>query len=155
MPRLALAYTRGVNNGHIRKPKCADARRSEEALLAQLPERDARSIVRYSLNARATFHWKEHGVSHRASGETRDISHKGAYIAAPVCPAQGAIVSLNIYLPALADENCPLHLEAVGRVLRVETKSNHKKGFAVANDRVILRTASEPLALANALGTQR
>jgi PilZ domain-containing protein len=119
------------------------------------PSGDSRSIVRYSLNARATFHWKDHGVSRRASGETRDISHKGAYIAAPECPAQGAIVSLNIYLPALAGENCHLHLEAVGRVLRVETKSNHKKGFAVANDRVSLRTASEPLALANALGTQR
>lgn len=119
------------------------------------PGGDSRSIVRYSLNARAAFHWKEHGVSRRASGQTRDISHKGAYIVAPECPEQGAIVSLNIHLPALAGENCHLHLETVGRVLRVETKSNQKKGFAVANDRVSLRTASEPLALADALGAQR
>jgi hypothetical protein len=110
--------------------------------LAAGEARDSRTTVRYSLQARVIFSWKDrHGFRQDASGRTRDISQKGAYVVAPECPVAGATVALKIFLPALAGETRTMQLETEGRVMRVEpaADSESEVGFAVSNARINLR----------------
>lgn len=116
--------------------------------------RDARATVRYSLDAHVDFSWKDRGgAARREFGSTRDISHRGAFILAPVCPSAGASVLLKIRLPTLLGETRRLRMDTEGRVLRVEPAGNGQggAGFAVASDRTALRASREPMALGDTL----
>jgi hypothetical protein len=106
---------------------------------------DVRTTVRYMLHARVVFHWNDdEGFQRVGRGHTRDISHKGAYILSPESPPNGAHVSLNIYLPALAGDTRLLSLETQGQVLRVDLDLTREPadpagfGFAVSNHQVTL-----------------
>jgi hypothetical protein len=106
---------------------------------------DVRTTVRYMLHARVVFHWNDNeGYQKVGRGHTRDISQKGAYIVSPERPPNGAHVSLNIYLPALAGDTRLLSLETEGQVLRVESGRESADptgfGFAVSNHQVALCT---------------
>jgi len=106
---------------------------------------DVRATVRYMLHARVVFHWNDNeGYQKVGRGHTRDISQKGAYIVSPERPPNGAQVSLNIYLPALAGDTRLLSLETQGQVLRVDSSNEAADpagfGFAVSNHQVTLCT---------------
>lgn len=106
---------------------------------------DSRAAVRYALQARAVFHWNDgDGFQKVGRGHTRNISQKGAYIVSPELPPQGASISLNIYLPALAGDTRLLSLQADGLVLRremnCEREASSGAGFAVSAQRVSLTT---------------
>jgi len=106
---------------------------------------DVRTTVRYMLHARVVFHWNDNeGFQKVGRGHTRDISQKGAYIVSPERPPNGAHVSLNIYLPALAGDTRLLSLETEGQVLRVDSVREPADpagfGFAVSNHQVTLCT---------------
>ena len=98
--------------------------------------RDARATVRYELRAVVTFRWIDReGESHVASGETRDISPKGAFIFCTRCPPRGASLALRIHLPVLEDSTREICMDAEGEVLRIEPAGAAKQsgGFSIRN----------------------
>ncbi|MGH9681610.1 MAG: PilZ domain-containing protein [Candidatus Acidiferrales bacterium] len=100
---------------------------------------NSRSVVRYSLSARAVFTWRDSsGNLQESRGVTRNVSPKGAYIFAPRCPANGSPLSISIFLPPMGSESRTLCIETEGRVVRTDTVTEGSVGFAVSSHRVNL-----------------
>jgi len=101
---------------------------------------DVRRAIRYALHAKVIFAWlDERGHRHAASGCTRDISIKGAYVVATECPPRGTFLSMSVYLPAQPDERS-IRVKAEGQVMRVDPagQTDSQSGFSVHNKRVLL-----------------
>jgi PilZ domain len=112
-----------------------------DSLSGPTATQEARRAVRYSLRASAIFTWiDERGHRRAARGYTRDISIKGAYIAADLCPPRGTSVTISVFLPAQPDERTCIRVKAEGRVLRVDPagRTSQVAGFSIHNERVLI-----------------
>ena len=102
--------------------------------------------MRYPVQARVSFQWKDEGGDLRqGEGTTRDISEAGAFVFAPDCPPVGADVELRISLVELPQATSPLPIELAGQVLRIDQDSEgeRSRGFAVLTWRAILHENQE------------
>ena len=99
-----------------------------------------RATIRYPLDVSVVFWWKdETGVNQQGTGRSRDISDRGVFVFAPVCPAVGSFVGLRISLNEVPDVKGTLDIEVAGKVLRVEWSdvemgSIESSGFAVLRE---------------------
>ena len=103
---------------------------------------NVRGSVRYKLEVPAVSRWKDKKSSteQRSEGRTRDISRKGAFIYAPVCPPEGTIVRVDVVLAKIPNSARSIRLDAKGRVVRSEqpTREGEIGGFAMVMDRVLM-----------------
>jgi hypothetical protein len=107
---------------------------------------EARKIMRYPIQARVSFSWKdENGNRRQDQGTSRDVSEKGTFVLAPRCPPVGVDVRLRMLILAPLDAARILNMEFKGRVLRVEqtTPGGGKDGFAVLGHAAIVRENNE------------
>ena len=105
--------------------------RTEKAYSLEL-----RTTVRYRLAAPVVFSWIGPGGGRlQAEGLTRDINAKGAFILTLTFPPEGALVSVEIFLPSLREGGHPVSLITEGQVMRVEHTSSGsgRGGFAVVS----------------------
>jgi PilZ domain len=87
---------------------------------------EKRKVVRFQLGAPVIFRWG----SQASLGRTRDISIKGVYVICDTLPPVGTALSLEVVLPPLEGNTMQrLHLEARGKVIRVEAEEE-SSGFA-------------------------
>ena len=100
----------------------------------------SRSVIRFPLVARTVFWWVDSGITKRSEGRTRDISEKGAFVLASICPPQGIEVGFNVFLPPLYGFEQRTWVEANGHVLRVEPAQGHEEsqGFAILIEHIAL-----------------
>ncbi|HKW62505.1 MAG TPA: hypothetical protein VJN89_08180 [Candidatus Acidoferrum sp.] len=100
----------------------------------------SRSVIRFPLVARTVFWWVDSGVTKRSEGRTRDISEKGAFVLASLCPPQGIEIGFNVFLPPLYGSEQKTRVEANGRVVRVELAEGYKEceGFAILIEHIVL-----------------
>jgi hypothetical protein len=87
---------------------------------------EERKAVRFQLQAPVISRW-----GNQASlGRTRDISIKGVFVICDTLPPVGTTLSLEVILPPLERNTMQrLHLEAAGKVIRVEA-GEESSGFA-------------------------
>lgn len=99
-----------------------------------------RKAIRFPLDARTAFWWVDSGVTKRSEGRTRDISEKGAFVLASICPPQGIQVGFNFFLPPLYGFEHRTRVEANGHVLRVEQAHGCEEceGFAILIEHILL-----------------
>lgn len=99
-----------------------------------------RKFIRFPLDARTVFWWVDSGVTKRSEGRTRDISEKGAFVLASICPPQGIQIGFNVFLPPLSGFEERTRVEANGHVLRVEQVQEHEEceGFAILIEHILL-----------------
>ena len=106
------------------------------------PMTNVRKNVRYQLQVPAVSRWKDggNGDEHRVEGRTRDISVRGAFIYAQVCPPEGETVKVNMVLATIPNSARSLRLNAEGRVVRSEqpTGGEGTGGFAVLLERLLM-----------------
>jgi hypothetical protein len=103
-------------------------------------DREARKFMRYPIQERVSFWWKdENGNRRQDEGTSRDVSVKGIFVFALRCPPVGAEVRLRILILAPLDAPRILNMEFNGRVLRVDqtTPGGGKGGFAVLSHAAI------------------
>ena len=109
--------------------------------------------MRYPLEAKVSFHWKDKdGIRRQGEGTSRDLSETGTFVFAPACPPVGSDVELKISFAALPSAASALRMELEGRVLRVEqtTAGKGSGGFAVATNEATLRESDESAGEENA-----
>jgi len=100
---------------------------------------DARHAVRYTLEIEVLFTWTECGVERKSRGRTRDMSPKGAFVIAPVCPPHGSTLTMSFFMPTMQSESQPAQVQAESRVLRVDRSDTGKPaGFSVTHVRTML-----------------
>lgn len=104
---------------------------------------DQRSSIRYAISLAAEFCWTDPaGNSRKATGYTRDLSSRGAFLRAIACPGLGATVRISFqFSPGMPDSR-PVQLYADGLVLRIEQENNRpeSRGFAVVMRRTKVQT---------------
>jgi hypothetical protein len=96
-----------------------------------VPRMDRREALRFNLNVPIRFMWKNHGTSAESgSGKTRDISFKGLFVLADVCPPVGSAIRGKVMLPSPGGSDLVIRIKAV--VLRVEPTdvNEYAGGFA-------------------------
>jgi hypothetical protein len=96
--------------------------------------RVARTAIRFPLKASVDFWWKDElGNAKQGEGLSRDISERGAFVYAAVCPPAGAPVRLRLSLEGFPGGTRDMRMEIEGQVLRVEETSGSaaNRGFAV------------------------
>lgn len=98
---------------------------------------DARRTVRYSLEIEVLYVWTERGVERKSRGRTRDMSPKGAFVVAPVCPPIGAKLTMSFFMPTMRGESQSAQVQADSRVLRVDAREK-AGGFSVSHVRTML-----------------
>ena len=97
-------------------------------------ERPARKNMRYPVQARVSFWWKdERGEMRQGEGISRDISVSGAFVFASDCPPVGTEIGLRIFLAPVPEVTKSLRVKVEGRVLRVDpiTEGERGGGFAI------------------------
>ena len=84
--------------------------------------------------------WDESGTYRKENGRSRNVSVRGAYVTAAICPPVGAAVGLTISMPASIGLARASRVEMAGRVLRVNRELTEAGdcGFAVSGDEVYL-----------------
>jgi hypothetical protein len=90
--------------------------------------------IRFPLQAPIAFWWTdESGNRQQYEGLSRDLSDRGAFVFATVCPPVGTNVGFRISLEDLPDVIGTFPIEVEGKVLRVERPATGKGscGFAV------------------------
>jgi hypothetical protein len=108
--------------------------------------RPARKSMRYPVQGRVSFWWKdEHANQRQGEGTSRDISETGTFVFALACPPVGVDVELRIFLVALPNTTRALRMELEGQVLRVEQTATGmgSSGFAVLTQDATLRENDE------------
>lgn len=84
------------------------------------------------------FSWADASGTHQQGrGVSRDVSRKGEFILADVCPEEGAFVRLDLTLPHVLEMVQSLHIGVRGTVTRSEIDGD-STGFAVRNLRSAL-----------------
>jgi len=100
---------------------------------------DARHTVRYGLEVDVLYTWTERGAECKSRGRTRDMSPKGAYVIAPVCPPHGATITMSFFMPMMQGESQPPQVQAESHVLRVHRNgTGGPAGFSVEHVRTML-----------------
>jgi hypothetical protein len=102
--------------------------------------------MRLPLEASAAFWWKDSaGTYQEGRGRIRDITERGAFIFAAVCPPHNANVDLRIVFDALPGAKTVLRMEVQGRVVRVErtSMSQANDGFAIETKHAMLKENGE------------
>jgi hypothetical protein len=104
-----------------------------------------RKAMRFPLEALTVFWWLDSGVVKRSEGRTRDISEKGAFVVASMCPPQGIQIGFKVFLPALSGFERRTRVEADGHVLRVERAQGHEEceGFAILIEHMLMRVNND------------
>lgn len=100
-----------------------------------------RRAIRFPLEVRTVFWWRDSGIEKRGEGRTRDISEMGAFVLANACPPPGIQVRFKLFLPVLPGLEPQTRVEAVGEVLRVERSCAPEatSGFAILTRHTLLR----------------
>jgi hypothetical protein len=109
-------------------------------------ERPARRAMRYPVEARVFFRWRDiEGNEHHGEGTSRDISETGAFVLTPLSPPLGTDIELRISFAALLEETRAVRMELGGRVLRVEQAAAGRGigGFAVLTKEVMFRESDK------------
>jgi hypothetical protein len=99
-----------------------------------------RGGIRYPLQVPASFSWEdEQQIMRQGEGRTRNISEKGVFVDAAICPPIGSSVELNFSLPAILDSERKMHVKHTGETLRLEMTGQGKQssGFAIASREVV------------------
>lgn len=97
--------------------------------------RRTRRNLRFPIEAEAVFWWSDQeGKYQEATGRSRDVSIRGAFILAPVCPPIGVAVEIIVLIPSFS--NLRGGLRIAGRVVRVEDAGFDaaSRGFAAWGD---------------------
>jgi hypothetical protein len=108
---------------------------------------DRRADPRFNLNVPVQFTWKIPGVGPElGNGKTRDVSLRGVFVFADVCPPAGSAVRVNVLLPSGAGDS-NLVMRARATVVRVESTevSESGAGFAAVTKRYLLEKYHEEL----------
>lgn len=100
-----------------------------------------RRAIRFPLEVRTVFWWRDGGIEKRSEGRTRDISEMGAFVLAKACPPSGIQIGFKVFLPVLPGFEPQTRVEAVGQVLRVEHSHGLEgpDGFAILTRHTLLR----------------
>ena len=95
--------------------------------------RELRTVPRYSVSLPVCITWRPPGDAQPPlNAMTRDISTRGMYVVADICPAHGDLLEFEIDMAL--DEETPLVLvRGEGRVVRAERAADQPSGFAVEN----------------------
>jgi hypothetical protein len=107
---------------------------------------ERRSAIRYPLQVPASFSWEgEQGIVVQGEGRTRNISEKGVFVDAAICPPIGSSVELHFSLPALPDSERKMHVQHTGETLRLEgtEQGEHSGGFAITSREAVWRYEDE------------
>jgi hypothetical protein len=113
---------------------------------------ERREHPRYKIHAIALVEWKTDGVTHSARGWTRDISLKGACIAAKDTPPPPLNANLKVRI-LFTERHIPkatLLLNSTGRVLRTAGDL-----FAILNEDAELQRGADIATVAEALADSR
>ena len=98
---------------------------------------------RYCVRLFAEFWWEgSDGTQESSIGETREMSLRGAYVAAAKHPPYGARVSLTVAVPRSPKSIRTLAIRAVGHVVRIDEQlslSTIEPGFPVKSSQAVLR----------------
>jgi hypothetical protein len=103
---------------------------------------ERRRAIRYPLQLPASFTWEdEERIVRHGEGRTRNISDKGAFVDAGICPTIGSSVELHFSLPALSDKARKMHVQYTGETLRLEGKGQGVlySGFAITSRKAVWR----------------
>ena len=103
---------------------------------------ERRRAIRYPLQVPASFSWEgEQGIEVQGEGRTRNISEKGVFVDAAICPPIGSSVELNFSLPAIPDAERGMNVEHKGEIVRLEgtEQPEHSGGFAITSRKVVWR----------------
>ena len=107
---------------------------------------ERRGAIRYPLQVPASFSWAGgQGIMRQGEGSTRNISEKGVFVEAPICPPIGCSVELHYSLPAVPYAERQMHVHHSGESLRLEgtVHGGHSAGFAIASREVVWRYENE------------
>ena len=107
---------------------------------------ECRGAIRYPLQLPATFSWEgEQGIVQHGEGCTRNISEKGVFVDAAICPPIGSSVELHFSLPALRNSVRIMHVQHTGKTLRLEgtEQGEHSSGFAITSREAVWRYEDE------------
>ena len=114
--------------------------RSRGSSLRTMIER--RRAMRYPLQLPATFSWEDElRIVRQGEGHTRNISEKGAFVEAVICPRIGSSVELHFSLPALSGSGLAMHVQHRGETVRLEgtDQGQHSGGFAITSQKTVWR----------------
>jgi hypothetical protein len=103
---------------------------------------ERRRAIRYPMQVPASFSWEgEQGIVVRGEGRTRNISEKGVFVDAAICPPIGSSVELHFSLPSLPDSERRMHVQHTGETLRLEgtEQGEHSGGFAITSREAVWR----------------
>lgn len=98
--------------------------------------------MRYPLQLPATFSWEDElSIVRQGKGHTRNISEKGAFVDAVICPQIGSSVELHFSLPALSGSGLAMHVQHRGETVRLEGtgQEQHSVGFAITSHKTVWR----------------
>jgi hypothetical protein len=103
---------------------------------------ERRRAIRYPVKLPASFSWEdEQRIMRQGEGRTRNISEKGVFVDAAICPPIGSSVEVRFLLPALNDSGRKMHVQHRGETLRLEgaEQREHSSGFAIKSRDVVWR----------------
>jgi hypothetical protein len=101
---------------------------------------ERRGAIRYPLQVPASFSWEDEERNVRqGEGCTRDISEKGVFVDAALCPPIGSSVEIRFSLPALSDSSRRMDVQHTGETLRLERTEQGGPGcgFAIRSREVV------------------
>ncbi len=101
-----------------------------------------RGAIRYPLQVPASFSWEdEQQIMRQGEGRTRNISEKGVFVDAAICPPIGSSVELHFSLPPLPGSERKMQVKHTGETLRLEGTVQGKQngGFAITSREVVWR----------------
>lgn len=92
-----------------------------------------RQTNRYLLTCPANYRWlSPDGLEQIGTGTTRDLGVRGVFVRSDRIPAVGTQIDISIALPNCEDTRYGMRLRGMGKVLRIEQKSDVRPaGFAV------------------------
>ena len=97
---------------------------------------ESRGAIRYPLQLPATFSWDGgQGIVRHGEGCTRNISERGVFVDAAICPPIGSSIELHYSLPALPGSSRIMHVHHTGETIRREwaEPGEHSGGFAITS----------------------
>ena len=107
-----------------------------------------RSAMRFPLDVPVVFWWQDAKGEHQeGEGRVYDISERGVFVLASVCPPAHSQVGAKISITAIPDVPRGLRMQVEGRVLRVERveSGDRRDGFAIVSGRAILHEEEKAL----------
>jgi PilZ domain len=89
-----------------------------------------RGAIRYPLQVPASFSWEdEQRIVRQGEGHTRNISEKGVFVDAAICPPIGSSVELHFSLPALTGSERKMHVKHTGETrLALRRRNQFRSG---------------------------